>query len=51
MRDVLQSDELFDCKQVKNFINCTIDIFFREIKIYIQGHNFEKNIGVAQRKL
>ena len=28
MRDVLQSDELFDCKQVKNFINCTTDIFF-----------------------
>ena len=33
MRDVLQSDELFDCKQVKNFINCTTDIFFREIKL------------------
>ena len=33
MRDVLQSDELFDCKQVKIIINCTIDIFFREIKL------------------
>ena len=28
MRDVLQSDELFDCKQVKIIINCTIDRFF-----------------------